>query len=417
MRKKPSFLILTLLFTLILAQVTDASPGIEELKQLIGERERQIEEIEEEIGEFQRRVSEKTAEANTLKNEIKRLETLVAKLNAEIRLTQGKINASELRLEKLALEISSKNAGILKQKAGLKAILKSVNEIESASLVEILFSHDALSDFFGNLEYVSSLERAVQKELRTLKTLRKELEAKEGEEEETKTALEDFREELEDRRAIQSSAKRNKDELLRLTKNQEVEFQRLLSERERQREEMQKEIQEIEDELRKLIDPSRLPAPRKGLLAWPIEGAVLTQSFGNTPDSQILYNGEPHNGIDIRAPLGTPVRAAEKGVVVETGDTDAFPRCLSYGKWVLVRHENNLSTLYAHLSLIKVKKGESAERGGLLGYSGATGYATGPHLHFTVYDANTVRFEASKRLTSTCRLLPFGGYLNPLAYL
>jgi len=143
----------------------------------------------------------------------------------------------------------------------------------------------------------------------------------------------------------------------------------------------------------------------------------LTQSFGNTPDSKILYNGKPHNGIDLRADVGTPLYAAENGVIKEIGDTDAFVGCLSYGKWILIEHANNLATLSAHLSRIAVAKGQTVTRGDLIGYTGATGYATGPHLHFTVYDASTVQFKKSTVPGSNCRFLPYGGYLNPLAYL
>ncbi|MEK7559747.1 MAG: M23 family metallopeptidase, partial [Patescibacteria group bacterium] len=158
------------------------------------------------------------------------------------------------------------------------------------------------------------------------------------------------------------------------------------------------------------------------ILSWPIKGAVLTQGFGTTPYSKVLYNGKPHNGIDIKAPIGTEIFSAEGGVVKEIGDTDQFGRnsvrpCLSYGKWVLLEHPNNLSTLYAHLSLIRVQKGDIIKRGDLIGYSGSTGYAVGPHLHFTVYDSSTVQFGPSKIPRSTCSFLPFGGYLNPLAYL
>ena len=94
-----------------------------------------------------------------------------------------------------------------------------------------------------------------------------------------------------------------------------------------------------------------------------------------------------------------------------------FPGCLSYGKWILIKHPNNLATLYAHLSQISALRGSIITRGDLIGYTGDTGYATGPHLHFTVYDAHTVQFRASNVPGSNCKYLPYGGYLNPLAYL
>ena len=78
-------------------------------------------------------------------------------------------------------------------------------------------------------------------------------------------------------------------------------------------------------------------------------------------------------------------------MIVGTGNTDEPRGCYSYGKWILIKHENGLSTLYAHLSLIKVNAGETVNTGDIIGYSGNTGYSTGPHLHLTVYATQGVK--------------------------
>lgn len=295
--------------------------------------------------------------------------------------------------------------------------MRELNEKETESLVEIMLQYGTLSRFFDMLESIRALDANLRQNYEELSGFKTILENQEIEAKDAQNKLVGFRVELKDRKKLEEIEQREKNQLLKVTKNQESQYQKILKEREAEREAILKEIQDIEDELRKLIDPARLPEARPGVLAWPIEGAVLTQSFGVTPDSKILYNGQPHNGLDIRARIGTPVYAAESGEILNAGNTDAFSRCLSYGKWILINHSNNLATLYAHLSLIKVNPGDIIKRGDLIGYSGDTGYATGPHLHFTVYDANTVEFRASGRPGSTCKLLPFGGYLNPLAYL
>ena len=117
--------------------------------------------------------------------------------------------------------------------------------------------------------------------------------------------------------------------------------------------------------------------------------------------------------MDLRAAVGTPILSAENGIVKGTGNSDIQCPGGSYGKWVLVEHPNKLSTLYAHLSFIKVSTGQEVKRGEVVGYSGDTGYTTGPHLHFTVYDARTVQIKPSR----VCGLLPYGGYLDPIVYL
>jgi len=134
-----------------------------------------------------------------------------------------------------------------------------------------------------------------------------------------------------------------------------------------------------------------------------------------------LYSNGTHNGIDLGVPIGTPIKAALTGIVQATGNTDLQAGCYSYGKWVLVKHNNGLSTLYGHMSLIKAVPGQSVATGDIIGYSGQTGYATGPHVHFTVYASQGVEV---RQYTSSigCKqmFIPIAdpkAYLDPMQYL
>jgi murein DD-endopeptidase MepM/ murein hydrolase activator NlpD len=109
-------------------------------------------------------------------------------------------------------------------------------------------------------------------------------------------------------------------------------------------------------------------------------------------------------------------------VVLGTGNTDVTCPNASYGKWVFIKHGNGLSTLYAHLSVISVSKGESVSTSEVIGYSGSTGYATGPHLHFGVYatSGSEITSFASKSCAGRTYTMPVAdvsAYLNPLSYL
>ena len=395
---------------------------VETLQSRITEKNKQIEDLEKEIAGYQKEI-EKTGEAaKTLSNQVKATNAAIASLSGDIRLTQRRVEATELRLEELEIAIDEKENQISGFRASLAELVRTWYERESQSLLEVLLAHPSLSSFFSDLENVQNLGGSVERELNYLQTVRQNLATEMGERETQRKSLVSLRWELGDRKSIEESTRKEKNTLLAATKNKEAEYQAQLKEREELRLALETEINAIEDELRKLIDPNALPKARTGILTWPIVGSVLTQSFGNTPDAKILYDGKPHNGIDIRARAGTPVLAADDGVVWEIGNTDAFSRCLSYGKWILVRHSNNLATLYAHLSLAKIAKGDTVKRGEVVAYSGYSGYTVpagpaGAHLHFTVYDASTVRFGPSNARRSTCEFLPFGGYLNPLAYL
>lgn len=104
---------------------------------------------------------------------------------------------------------------------------------------------------------------------------------------------------------------------------------------------------------------------------WPVIGNV-SSAFG-------LRSGNMHDGIDIAAAEGTTVKAARSGHVIY-----AHNRIGGYGNMVILRHADSYSTVYAHLSLIHVKKGQFIAKGLPLGRVGQTGDAEGPHLHFEV---------------------------------
>lgn len=110
---------------------------------------------------------------------------------------------------------------------------------------------------------------------------------------------------------------------------------------------------------------------------WPVDGKILS-GFG-------IRNGRRHDGIDIQAQSGTPVKAADEGLVVFSN------RMSGYGNLVLIRHRDNYFTGYAHNKANLARKGEKVKRGDLIAKVGQTGRATGPHLHFEVREGAKAR--------------------------
>lgn len=114
---------------------------------------------------------------------------------------------------------------------------------------------------------------------------------------------------------------------------------------------------------------------------WPADG-ILRSSFGGRSDP-FSGEGEFHTGIDISVPTGTPVHVTADGVVVSAGWSNG------YGKLVVVDHGNGYQTYYAHLSRLLAVPGEEVSGGQVIAYSGSTGRATGPHIHYEVRLAGT----------------------------
>ena len=201
------------------------------------------------------------------------------------------------------------------------------------------------------------------------------------------------------------------------TKNQEQVYAGQIAELDRQQGEISKVIDQIEATLRESFDPTLLPIKRAGVLAFPVQNPRVTQKYGSTPDAQKLYKSKIHNGIDFGVPLGTPVYASYDGKVVAVDNNDKgisrFQK-YQYGKHIVIEHQNSLATLYAHLSRQVVTKGQEVKKGELIGYSGNTGYSTGPHLHFTVLWAPSVQY---KKIAPAAGLVPIGITIDPEEYL
>ncbi len=114
---------------------------------------------------------------------------------------------------------------------------------------------------------------------------------------------------------------------------------------------------------------------RRAYLASPVQFSRITSGF-KMRFHPILQKWQAHQGVDYAAPTGTPVRSVGDGVVDFAGVQNGF------GNVVMVKHRNNQTTVYAHLSKVAVKRGQNIAQGQNLGAVGATGWATGPHLHF-----------------------------------
>ena len=110
---------------------------------------------------------------------------------------------------------------------------------------------------------------------------------------------------------------------------------------------------------------------------WPVHGRVIA-AFGSKP------NGTQNDGINLAVPEGTPIKAADDGVVAYAGN-----ELKGYGNLVLIRHSNGFVSAYAHASEIMVKRGDTIKRGQVIAHAGQTGNVTSPQLHFEIRKGST----------------------------
>jgi len=116
-----------------------------------------------------------------------------------------------------------------------------------------------------------------------------------------------------------------------------------------------------------------------GQMQHPIQGAIISQVFGHMEYQLWCGCWKPHTGIDLAAPYGTPIMAADTGQVIWVGwDWSGL------GWAVKINHGNYIATIYGHMDHFIVKVGQNVTKGQIIGYEGSTGASTGPHVHFMV---------------------------------
>ncbi|MEK7453203.1 MAG: peptidoglycan DD-metalloendopeptidase family protein [Patescibacteria group bacterium] len=384
---------------------------IDDLKVQIAENSNKVKELENKVKEYNNKLSNTKDQKNTLKNQISSLENEIYTLNLNIKKTQTEVVETTLNIDLLSEEIAGKNKNISNIQNQIASILQLIYEKDNIDFFSIVLSAKNFSQALNEKEYLNNLERDVTTSLNKVKNLKILLQGNKSEQESKRLSLYNLSNKLYDQENITSDKKKEKDQLLKETKNQESQYQKILTDLNKQRKNVEKEIGSLEQKLKNAINKEKLPKG-KGILKWPVDNVRITQDYGMTSYAQSgAYNGSEHNGIDLGGSSGTPVYASDGGEVIGVGNNGRY----AYGKWIAIRHNNGLVTLYGHLSLQKVKKGDKVEVLQLIAYMGATGYSTGPHLHFTIYAPDSFDLFQSSKVDWLW--IPIGAPLNPYEYL
>jgi murein DD-endopeptidase MepM/ murein hydrolase activator NlpD len=372
----------------------------------IRQLERQIQDIQNRKNQTSQQKSNKEAEVNNLKQQITTLNSDIKKLQGQIVEVGKQINETDNNIQQTTQSIQELEAQIASNKATIKSLVESLYK---SSLVRnevvAVISAEKLSDVFSDIEYSNTVQMRIQ-------TLLDEIIEK-------KTALDITNQNLANQKAtlastqgaLQStkeSIENSKNSVQNKAKASEVAVNQLnasinnLNSQQKSLEDQRKatavELASLEAALLRQFGGGGTVCSARGY-AWPVQGGRITQGFGMTSFARTgAYGGAGHNGIDIGAPTGTPVYATSSGTVVSVGFNNN-----SYGKWIVIRHTDGYFSLYGHLSQQRVSNGQIVNRGDRIGDIGATGFATGPHLHFTIYLPNSLRIGSS----------PQGAPVNP----
>ncbi len=435
------FVLLGFFLTQVEPVLADATS---DLQAQIDAHSAQIAQLNADIVAYQKQLDALGAKKNTLQSTIGGLALSAKQLASQIQVTQNKIASANLQIRQLTLSIGNKETTIAANQATIAKALRSIAEDEEMPLTARLLSSDSLGTAWRVADQVVQFNRALALDIGNLRNAKTVLASNRDRVGTTKNQLVSLNTDLStQKRSVDANAAAQK-QLLSQTKNQESNYQKLIAQKKASERAFEQELVSLQSQLNLIVHPGSLPKVGTGVLSWPFSLAFMntcggrsgyfgnrfcvTQYFGNTPFSTAnpqIYNGHGHNAIDIATPVGIAVQAALSGTVLGTGNTDQVPGCYSFGKWVMIKHGNGLNTLYAHLSQVDVSQGQSVGTGQVIGLSGMTGYATGPHLHFGVYASEGTKIMTLRDFRgatagcadATMPVATLDAYLNPLSYL
>ncbi|MSU75546.1 MAG: hypothetical protein EXS55_03475 [Candidatus Magasanikbacteria bacterium] len=392
MLKKIIFFILIVTFALalsgsfVLAEETSSADDIQVLSKEIADRKDKIKQLEDTIAVYKKNIAEKQNQTVSLKNQLSILDNRVGQIKTDVEATQEKIKATELEIEALRLTITDKTATIDKQKRIITKLMQQIHSEDQKNFLEIMLTYKNIADFFSQLAYLENVDSDLGRSVMSLRLAKTDLESKQEQVKQKKSAYQDLQQELIVKQQNLQDQAGYKQTLLTQTKNSEQRFQTLLSSLKQQYQVIESEVNTFEARVRKkLEEQNKIKVSGDVVMGWPVPSHKINAIF-HDPDYP-FRNVFEHSGIDIKAPQGTPIRAAASGYVARARRCNASS-CYSY---VIIIHTGNISTLYGHLSNIAIADDAFINRGDVLGYSGgipgtigAGPFVTGPHLHFEV---------------------------------
>lgn len=288
--------------------------------------------------------------------------------NRSLNRAKAKIEVNENKIGELVVEQKKTEEDLSRKTGRLQLRVREAFKRGGLNYLDLLFSSRSVSDLLNRLYFFEkvvasdvNLIEGVRADLRQNRSRRQSLTERTNEIKELAQVIADNKQKI---TADVAEKKKALDEL----KAREAEYAAKVAELQKSSIELEKLI------LKKIAERSRAGVKIKstGEMIWPVQGRV-TLRFGAPHRLQ-----GRHTGLDIAAPYGSPIMAADAGEVIFAGWWDG------YGKAIVIDHGRGVATVYAHMSRLYPSVGASIAKGQTIGLIGMTGYTTGPHCHFEV---------------------------------
>lgn len=375
-----------LAINILMAEETAVKPSdnegvITDLNQQIDEQRKKLDELADKIEEYKDNINKFKSQTSSLKNQVYILDNQIAKTELDIKAKNEEIKVTELEIQKVELQIIDNERLIAEQKKYLSAFIRLLDYYDDKDYLSVLLNNNSFSEFFDQINSIEGIEEDLQKTLNRFQELVEKFEQQKKNLNNKRDQLSELMNKLENQKIVLEDQVETKQYLIRETNNSEKKYQSLIGDLKQEQLAANNAVAALERQLRQELekkgDNEKFNTFGEASLIWPIDSRRLTVYFRD-PDYP-YRNLFEHSGLDIGVPTGTLVKAAEAGYVAKVAIGTKW-----YGNYIMIIHNNNLATLYAHLSSASVRADQYVARGQIIGASGSTGFSSGPHLHFEV---------------------------------
>lgn len=359
-KRKIIYLLLALIFTFNFIQVyADSVDDLKKKQKNLNEQikntqneikaiEQQTKDVSKQIADLDVKMDSATNELDKVEKELENLEKNIEKSTAELKEAEEKIDDKKDTFNK-RLRVMYKNGNV--------------------GYLEVLLSSANIKDFLSRQDMIKAIAKHDTELIEYMKEQRDIIETKKTELEMQKNAVQVSKTKLEARRRDLAKATREKEDLMGRLQKDKAAY-------EKEYDKLNDYAKEIESQIVKL---QRNTGPYSGgTMAWPVPGYSRISSPYGYRIHPVFKTKKLHTGIDIPAPTGTSITAAQGGTVIYSGTLGG------YGKTIMLDHGGGIVTLYGHNSSLVVKEGQEVKKGDTIAKAGSTGVSTGPHCHFEV---------------------------------
>jgi murein DD-endopeptidase MepM/ murein hydrolase activator NlpD len=376
---------LTALLCVVALTAADVTPALAVTQQQINQLKEESKDLTSQKKELQSKLNQLSKDKSQALARKDNLDQQISTTSAQITNVEAQITQYTELIAQAEADLADAQEREAAQYALFCKRVRAMEERGTVSYWSVLFKAESFTDLLGRMDFINEIMESDQRVIDQLQALQVEITEKQESLEASKAEQEEARAELETRKQELDAQRAEANQIIQ-------ELTQDANETEAELDDMEAEAAAIQAQITKLTKQweqeqaalNKTTQSNPGGYIWPVDSRYITSTMGGR-SSPGGIGSTNHKGTDIgRVGYTSSVYAAKAGTVI------VAQRSSSYGNYVVIAHGTGNTTLYAHMSSIKVSVGQTVQQGAVIGITGSTGNSTGPHLHFEVTE-NGVR--------------------------